>query len=120
MELLKVPPHNLEAEQAVLGALMLDPQKGSVVFEILRPEDFYRDNHKNIFLVIRDIFERGDPVDLVTIAEALRQNGRLESIGGIGTVSQIANSVPSAANVEYYARIVTEKAILRQVIKMAG
>ncbi|KUO61912.1 MAG: replicative DNA helicase [Gracilibacter sp. BRH_c7a] len=120
MELLKVPPHNLEAEQAVLGALMLDPHKGSVVFEILRPEDFYRDNHKNIFLVIRDIFERGDPVDLVTIAEALRQNGRLESIGGIGTVSQIANSVPSAANVEYYARIVTEKALLRQLIKMAG
>lgn len=120
MELLKVPPHNLEAEQAVLGALMLDPQKGSVVFEILRPEDFYRDNHKNIFLVIRDVFERGDPVDLVTVAEELRQNGRLESIGGIGTVSQIASSVPSASNVEYYARIVTEKALLRQLIKMAG
>ncbi len=120
MELVKVPPHNLEAEQAVLGALMLDPQKGSVVFEILRPEDFYRDNHKNIFLVIRDIFERGDPVDLVTVAEELRQNGRLESIGGIGTVSQIASSVPSTSNVEYYARIVTEKALLRQLIKMAG
>ena len=120
MELLKVPPHNLEAEQAVLGALMLDPQKGSVVFEILRPEDFYRDNHKNIFLVIRDIFERGDPVDLVTVAEELRQNGRLENIGGIGTVSQIASSVPSTSNVEYYARIVSEKALLRQLIKMAG
>lgn len=120
MELLKVPPHNLEAEQAVLGALMLDPQKGSVVFEILRPEDFYRDNHKNIFLVIRDVFERGDPIDLVTVAEELRQNGRLESIGGIGTVSQIASSVPSASNIEYYARIVTEKALLRQLIKMAG
>jgi len=120
MEPGKVPPHNLEAEQAVLGALMLDPQKGSVVFEILRPEDFYRDNHKSIFLVIRDIFERGDPVDLVTVAEALRQAGRLESIGGIGTVSQIAGSVPSAANVEHYARIVAEKALLRQLIKMAG
>ncbi|XCH79079.1 MAG: replicative DNA helicase [Candidatus Dehalobacter alkaniphilus] len=120
MELLKVPPHNLEAEQAVLGALMLDPQKGSTVFEILRPEDFYRDNHKNIYLVIRDIFEKGDPVDLVTVAESLRQAGRLESIGGIGTISQIAGSVPSAANVEHYARIVAEKALLRQLIRIAG
>lgn len=120
MELNKVPPHNLEAEQAVLGALMLDPQKSSIVFEILQPEDFYRDNHKHIYLVIRDIFERGDPVDLVTVAESLRQAGRLENIGGIGTISHIAGSVPSAANVEHYARIVAEKSLLRQLIKMAG
>ncbi len=120
MELGKVPPHNLEAEQAVLGALMLDPQKSSVVFEILRPEDFYRDNHKSVYLVIRDTFERGDPVDLVIVSESLRQAGRLESIGGIGTISQIAASVPSAANVEHYARIVAEKSLLRQLIKMAG
>lgn len=120
MELAKVPPHNLEAEQAILGALMLDPQKGSIVFEILRPEDFYRDNHKNMYLVIRDIFERGDPVDLVTVAESLRKAGRLENIGGIGTISQIAASVPSAANVEHYAQIVVEKSLLRQLIKMSG
>jgi len=120
MELMKVPPHNLEAEQAVLGALMLDPQKGSTVFEILVAEDFYRDNHKSIYMAIRDIFEKGEPVDLVTVAENLRQTGRLESIGGIGTVSQIAGSVPSAANVEHYARIVGEKALLRQLIRMAG
>ncbi|HHV63492.1 MAG TPA: replicative DNA helicase [Peptococcaceae bacterium] len=120
MELAKVPPHNLEAEQAVLGALMLDPQKGSIVFEILQPEDFYRDGHKYIYMVIRDIYERGDPVDLVTVAESLRQAGRLESIGGIGTISQIAASVPSAANIEHYARIVAEKSLLRQLIKMGG
>lgn len=120
MELAKVPPHNLDAEQAVLGSLMLDPQKGSAVFEILQPEDFYRDNHKSIYLVIRDIFEKGDPVDLVTVAESLRQAGKLESIGGIGTISQMAGSVPSAANVEHYARIVAEKSLLRQLIKMAG
>lgn len=120
MELLKVPPHNLEAEQAVLGALMLDPQKSSVIFEFLRAEDFYRDNHKNIFLTIRDLFERGDPVDLVTVAESLRKSGRLESIGGISTISQIASSVPSISNVEHYARIICEKSLLRQLIKMAG
>lgn len=120
MELTKVPPHNLEAEQAVLGALMLDPYQSSTVFEILRPEDFYRDNHRSIYTAVRDIFEKGDPVDLVTVAENLRQAGRLESIGGIGTISQIAGSVPSAANVEHYARIVAEKALLRQLIKMGG
>lgn len=120
MELVKVPPHNLEAEQAVLGALMLDPQKASTIFEILNPEDFYRDNHRSIYVVIRDIFEKGDPVDLVTVAESLRQAGRLEGIGGIGTISEIAGSVPSAANVEHYARIVAEKSLLRQLIKMAG
>ncbi len=120
MELTKVPPHNLEAEQAVLGALMLDPQKGSTVFEILGAEDFYRDNHKTIYLAIQDIFERGEPVDLVTVAENLRQSGRLESIGGIGTVSQIASAVPSASNVEHYAQIVAEKSLLRQLIRMAG
>ena len=120
MELVKVPPHNLEAEQAVLGALMLDIEQSSIVFEFLRPEDFYRDAHRNIYLVIRDIFERGDPVDLVTVAESLRQAGRLESIGGIGTISQIAGSVPSAANVDHYARIVAEKSLLRQLIKMAA
>ncbi|MGI6450829.1 MAG: replicative DNA helicase [Desulfitobacteriia bacterium] len=120
MELAKVPPHNLEAEQAVLGALLLDPQKGSGAFEILQPEDFYRDSHKIIYTAIRDIFERGDPVDLVTVAESLRGTGRLESIGGISTVSQIAASVPSAANVEHYARIVAEKSLLRQLIKTGG
>lgn len=120
MELAKVPPQNLEAEQAVLGALMLEPETGSSVFEILQPEDFYRDNHRLIFIALRDLFERGDPVDLVSVAEALRQTGRLEQVGGIATVSQIARSVPSAVNIEFYAKIVAEKSMLRQLIRVAG
>ena len=117
MELIKVPPQNLEAEQAVLGAMMLEPEAGSSVFEMLQPEDFYRDNHRLIFSAIRDLFEKGDPVDLVSVAEILRQQGRLEQVGGIATISEIARSVPSAANVEYYANLVTEKALLRQLIR---
>jgi len=117
MELIKVPPQNLEAEQAVLGAMMLEPEAGSSVFEMLQPEDFYRDNHRLIFSAIRDLFEKGDPVDLVSVAEILRQQGRLEQVGGIATISEIARSVPSAANVEYYAKLVTEKALLRQLIR---
>lgn len=116
----KVPPHSLEAEQAVLGSIMLDPQQSSIVFEVLRPEDFYRDSHRYIYLATREIFENGEPVDLVTVAENLRQAGTLESIGGISTISQIAASVPSAANVEYYSKIIAEKALIRQLIKMAG
>ncbi|SPF32464.1 Replicative DNA helicase [Candidatus Desulfosporosinus infrequens] len=117
MELIKVPPQNLEAEQAVIGAMMLEPEAGSSVFEMLQPEDFYRDNHRLIFSAIRDLFEKGDPIDLVSVAEILRQQGRLEQVGGISTISEIARSVPSAANVEYYAKLVTEKALLRQLIR---
>lgn len=120
MELIKVPPQNLEAEQAVLGAMMLEPESGSSVFELIQPEDFYRDNHRLIFSAIRDLFEKGDPIDLVSVAEILRQQGRLEQVGGISTISEIARSVPSAANVEYYARIVSEKALLRQLIQVTS
>lgn len=120
MELSKVPPQSLEAEQSVLGALMLEPEAGSSVFGILQPDDFYRDNHRLIFEAIRDLSERGDPVDLVSVAETLRQSGRLEQVGGIATISQMARSVPSAVNVDYYARIVAEKSLLRQLIRTAG
>ena len=120
MEPMRVPPQNLEAEQAVLGAMMLEPESGSSVFEYLQPEDFYRDNHRLIFSAIQDLFEKGDPIDLVSVAEVLRQQGRLEQVGGIATISEIARSVPSAANVEYYAKLVTEKALLRQLIRASN
>lgn len=120
MELLKVPPHNLEAEQAVLGAIMLEPEAGSSVFEMLQPEDFYRDNHRIIFSALRDLFGKSDPIDLVSVAESLRQKGRLEQVGGIATISEIARSVPSAANVDYYAKLVSEKALLRQLIRASS
>ena len=120
MELSKVPPQSLEAEQSVLGALMLEPEAGSSVFEILQPDDFYRDNHRLIFVAIRDLFEQGNPVELVSVAETLRQSGRLEQVGGIATISQMARSVPSAVNVDYYARVVSEKSLLRQLIRTAG
>ncbi|KLU67107.1 replicative DNA helicase [Desulfosporosinus acididurans] len=120
MELLKVPPQNLEAEQAVLGAMMLEPESASSIFEFLQAEDFYRDNHRLIFSAIRELFEKGDPIDLVSVAEILRQQGRLEQVGGVATISEIARSVPSAANVDYYSKIVSEKALLRQLIQVTS
>lgn len=120
MELTKVPPHNLEAEQSVLGALMLEPEVGSSVFEILDAEDFYRDNHRQIFQAIRELSEKGDPIDLVSVTENLRQKGRLDQVGGIATISQIARFVPSAINCDYYAQIVFEKSLLRQLIRASS
>lgn len=120
MEGVKVPPQSLESEQAVLGALMLEPEMGSLVFEFLKPEDFYRDIHRIIFAAIQELYSKGEPIDLVTVAEILRQQGRLEQIGGITTISQIARSVPTAANVEYYAKAVAEKALMRQLIRLSS
>lgn len=119
MELPKVPPHNLEAEQSVLGALMLDSETASTVFELLQPEDFYRDSHRLIFAAIRDLFEKGDPIDLVAVAEMLNRQDKLSQVGGITTISDIAKAVPSSASVEYYARVVVEKSLLRILIKTA-
>ncbi|GAB6172730.1 replicative DNA helicase [Paradesulfitobacterium aromaticivorans] len=120
MELPKVPPQSLEAEQAVLGALMLDPQTGSSVFEILQAEDFYRDNHRLVFTAIRGLFESGEPIDLVTVAEVLRREGRLEQVGGLATIAEIARSVPTAANADHYAVMVGEKSLMRQLIRIAA
>ena len=120
MELPRIPPQNLEAEQSVLGAIMLDPATGASAFELLHPEDFYRDNHRLMFTALKELFESGEPIDLVAVAETLRQQGRLEQIGGIATVAEIARSVPSAANIDYYAGLVAEKSLLRQLIRISA
>jgi replicative DNA helicase len=119
MEYAKIPPHHLAAEQAVLGSLLLDAQRAGVVFEILRAQDFYRDNHRLLFTAIAELYDRGEPCDLVTVTEQLNKAGALEQIGGIAAVAQIAGSVPSAAHVEYYAQIVMEKSLLRELLHMA-
>ncbi|MDR1321786.1 MAG: replicative DNA helicase [Gracilibacteraceae bacterium] len=119
MENPKIPPHHLEAEQAILGSLLLDAKRAGVVFESLRPEDFYRDNHRLIFAAIAEIYDRGEPCDLVTVTEQLSKSGALERIGGMAAVAQIAQSVPSAAHAEYYAQIVVEKSLLRELLRLA-
>ncbi|MDR1961578.1 MAG: replicative DNA helicase, partial [Gracilibacteraceae bacterium] len=119
MEYAKIPPHHLAAEQAVLGSLLLDARHAGVVFEILRAEDFYRDNHRLIFVAIAELYDRGEPCDLVTVTEQLNKAAALEQVGGISVISQMAHSVPSAAHAEYYARIVAEKSLLREMLGMA-
>lgn len=115
----RTPPHNIEAEQAVIGAVFLEPDSFSVASEWLRPEDFYRTSHQEIFLVMYDLSEKGEPIDLVTVTNALLAKDVLEQSGGVSYLTDLASGVPTAANVEYYSKIVEEKAILRRLISTA-
>lgn len=112
----RIPPHSLEAEQSVLGAMLLDKEAVAAAAETLRGEDFYSENHKLIFECILDIYDRGNPVDLVTVSEGMRQRGSLSAAGGSAYISDLSLSVPSTANIRYYIRIVEEKSILRRLI----
>ncbi|HEX3031295.1 MAG TPA: replicative DNA helicase [Bacillota bacterium] len=116
----RIPPHNLDAEQSVLGSLMIDQEAVLKAMEILRPADFYRDAHKLIFQVILDLVDRGEPADLITVSEELRQKGMLDKVGGVAYIASLASIVPTSANVEYYARIVEEKALLRSLISVSS
>lgn len=113
----KVPPQNLEAEQSTLGSMMIDRGALEKGVDILSPEDFYRDAHQTIFDALVSLAERSEPVDIVTVQEELRGRGQLDAVGGTEYLMALIDSVPTAANVEYYARIVEEKAILRRLIE---
>ncbi len=115
----KIPPHNLDAEKSTLGSMLLDRNAIAKVVEILRPGDFYKQAHAMILEVIHFLFEKGEPVDLVTVTEVLRERKQLETIGGASYIATLANSVPTAANVEHYAKIVEEKSVLRGLLKSA-
>ncbi len=115
-QLERIPPQNLEAEQSVLGSMLLDRDAIARAIEGLRPEDFYRDAHRVIFTAMLDLFERGEPVDLITITNRLGGMGKLEDVGGATYLASLPNVVPTAANVDYYASIVLEKSMLRALI----
>ena len=113
----RVPPE-FDAERSALGA-MFDKEAFNGP-EILRPDDFYKDAHRHIYQTVLDLANKGEPVDLVTVTEALRQNKRLDEVGGVTYLTELANAVPTAAHIDHYARIVEEKSLLRQLIHAAG
>lgn len=115
----RVPPQNIEAEQAVLGAVLIEKEALIAAAEILIPEDFYRQAHQRLFRVMLDLTENNEPVDLVTLTSELTDRQLLEEIGGVTYLTDLAGAVPTAANVEHYAHIVEEKAILRRLIQTA-
>ena len=115
----RIPPQSLEAEESVLGGVLLDNTALDRVLELVRPDDFYREAHRRIFRAMLALAERNEPADLVTLAETLRQRGELQDVGGAAYLAELAERVPTAANVSHYARIVREKAILRSLITTA-
>jgi len=115
----RVPPQNVEAEQAVLGAILIEEDALNTVSEMLQTEDFYRKTHQMIFEAILKTADNGDPVDLVTVTAALQNEGQIDDVGGVAYLAHLANAVPTAANVEYYATLVREKSVLRRLINTA-
>ncbi len=115
-QLERIPPQNLDAEQGVLGSMLLDRDAIAHAVEGLRPEDFYRDAHRVIFTAMIELFERGEPVDLITVTNRLAGMGKLEDVGGATYLASLPNVVPTAANIDYYAGIVLEKSMLRALI----
>ncbi|NLC52172.1 MAG: replicative DNA helicase [Firmicutes bacterium] len=115
----RLPPQNLEAEKSVLGSMIIEEEAILTAAEILKPEDFYREANRELFATMVALADRGEPVDVITLAEDLSRRQKLESVGGPTYLTALANVVPTAANVAYYARIVREKALLRRLINAA-
>jgi replicative DNA helicase len=117
---LRLPPHSVEAEQSLLGGLMLDQRAWDQVADVLTADDLYRADHRLIFLVIAQLVERNQPPDAVTVGEHLQRLGQLEAAGGLAYLARLVEDTPSAANIRAYARIVREHAMLRQLIEIGG
>lgn len=116
----RIPPQSIEAEQSVIGSMLIDKEVIPVVMEILKPEDFYRPDHKEIYDVIIELFDRAQPIDLITVSERLKLHGKLELVGGLEYLTNIATEVPTTANVKHYAKIVEEKSLLRKLIRASS
>ncbi|BFT76159.1 MULTISPECIES: replicative DNA helicase [Paenibacillus] len=115
----RVPPQNIEAEQAVLGAILINGDALITAMERITSDDFYRGAHQRIFEAIVELAEDQEPVDLITLTSLLQNKQQLEEIGGVTYLSELANAVPTAANIDYYAAIVEEKSMLRRLIRTA-
>ncbi len=116
----RIPPHSIDAEKSVLGSVILDKSALIEVVEILKPDDFYSQMHKEIYEAVVDLYRKNEPVDILTLAEALKMRKTLEMVGGRGYLGLLSSSVPSTSNVEYYAKIVEEKAVLRRLIEASS
>jgi replicative DNA helicase len=115
----RLPPQNIEAEQFVLGAVLLENEAIAVVIENLTAKDFYKEAHKKIFIAMLDLYEKNEPIDLITLTEQLSRKEQLEAVGGATYLSSIVSLVPTAANARYHSKIVKEKSILRNLIVTA-
>ncbi len=118
IESLRLPPHSVEAEQSVLGGLLLSNPSWDRIGDVVAESDFYRHDHRVLWRVITKLIEDNKPADILTVAESLKLNGELDSVGGIAYLQQLANGTPSAANIRRYAEIVRERAIMRRLAEV--
>ena len=116
----KLPPQNIEAEQSVLGAIMIENDAFPKIIEIITREDFYRESHRKIFDAMIELFEKNEPIDLITISEELRKRNDIDAVGGEPYLSALASQVPTAANIKYHSKIIREKSLMRSLIKSAS
>ena len=116
----RLPPHNLDAERAVLGAVFLDGNALALAADVLRPEDFYRENHATIYRAMLELDAKSEPLDQITVADNLRADGKLDSVGGLAYLFELNEAVATAAAVEHHARMVRDKAVLRGLIARCG
>ena len=120
MELGKVPPQDIEAEQAVVGSMLTDQDAVVAAIETLKPEDFYREDNKIIYEAILNIYNRAEPIDIITLKSELSSMGKLDAVGGLEYIAQLPDKVPTTSNVDRYIKIVQDKAMLRNLIKTAN
>jgi len=116
----KLPPQAVDLEEAVLGALMLEKEAVNTVIDILRPQSFYKETHQKIFAAIQDLFQRSEPVDILTVTHELKNRAELEVVGGPYYITQLTNRVASAANIEFHARVISQKYIQRELIRISS
>ena len=112
----KLPPQDIEAEQSVLGAIMIDRNSLAKVADVLLPEDFYRPNHQKIYSVMIELFSRSEPIDILTVSSRLKEKKELEEIGGVSYLSELVNLVPTSSHIDHYSKIVNKKRVLRDLI----
>ena len=116
----RVPPHNLEAEESVLGSMLLSHPAVATVLELLEPEDFYKESHRGLYRAMRDLYARGEVTDPIVVAEALKGGGIFEKVGGLSYLNVLMNSVPTPANAGHYAEVVRKNSVLRKLIAAAA
>lgn len=119
MELGRIPPHDIEAEQAIIGSMLTDKDAVIAAIEILREQDFYREDNRIIYSAILNLYNRSEPIDIITLKAELKSMGKLEAVGGLEYIVQLPDRVPTTSNVEQYIKIVEEKSMLRALIKTA-
>jgi replicative DNA helicase len=119
-ELRKIPPQQIEAEQSLLGGIMVDSLGLPSALEVLKGDEFYKESHRLIFTAIQDLFERNEPVDILTVTNILEERKQLESVGGASYIAALTDAMPTSSNVAAYAKIINEKAVMRRLIQSAN